>query len=66
MACWLRFEHQGDIGSGVLHGDGIAVHAGDMFKDPVATGQVLALAAMTVLTLRTTRFNGPSQETRSK
>ena len=50
MAHWIRFEHQGQIGFGQLDNGVIAIHRGDMFTDPVATGESLALDAVTVLT----------------
>ena len=50
MAHWIRYEHQGKIGFGQLDSGIIAIHRGDMFADPVATGESLALEAVTVLT----------------
>lgn len=47
---WLRFDHQGRAGFGALEGQLINVHTGDMFADPVPTGEVIALEAVTVLT----------------
>ncbi len=44
MADWVRFEHQGEIGFGVLSDDAINVHSGDMLDAPSATGELLALA----------------------
>ena len=44
MTHWLRFEHQGTPGFGSLDGEQVLVHGGDMFDAPVATGQRLALA----------------------
>ena len=50
MARFLRFDHQGTVGFGTLDGDTITVHRGDMFADPGATGEALALADVTLLT----------------
>lgn len=50
MAHWIRYEHNGNRGFGKLDGDAIAVFRGDMFSDPVASGELLKLAAVTVLT----------------
>ena len=50
MAHWIRFEHRGQTGFGVLENDGIRVHAGDMFGGARPTGAKLDLAAVTVLT----------------
>ena len=50
MAHWIRFEHQGRTGFGVIESDRIHVHAGDMFGVTQPTGEVLPLAAVTVLT----------------
>jgi 2-keto-4-pentenoate hydratase/2-oxohepta-3-ene-1,7-dioic acid hydratase in catechol pathway len=47
---WLRFSHQGRTGFGTLAGNEIAVHEGDMFDAPRATGATLALDAVKVLT----------------
>lgn len=49
MPHWIRFEHEGQPGFGTLDGDVIAVHAGDMFDAPNATGQHLPLASVRVL-----------------
>ena len=43
MTRWIRFEHVGTVGFGTLTDDAIAVHAGDMFDAPTATGVVLRL-----------------------
>ncbi|MBE0621344.1 MAG: DUF2437 domain-containing protein, partial [Burkholderiales bacterium] len=50
MAHWIRFEHQGQAGFGVLENDNIKVHSGDMFGGAKPTGAVVALAAVKVLT----------------
>lgn len=31
MAHWIRFEHQGRAGFGMLENESIKVHSGDMF-----------------------------------
>ncbi len=49
MTRWIRFEHQSHIGFGVLEGERIAVHAGDMFNEPAATTEVLELDAVDIL-----------------
>ena len=46
MAQWLRYTHQGNVGFGQLQGDQIAVHAGDLFANPKATGQFLKVAEL--------------------
>jgi 2-keto-4-pentenoate hydratase/2-oxohepta-3-ene-1,7-dioic acid hydratase in catechol pathway len=50
MARWLRFVHQGRAGFGMLDGQLINVHTGDMLEDPVPTGESLSLDAVTLLT----------------
>ncbi len=50
MAHWIRFEHQGRAAFGVLEGESIRVHAGDMFGSAQPTGATVALAAVKVLT----------------
>jgi 2-keto-4-pentenoate hydratase/2-oxohepta-3-ene-1,7-dioic acid hydratase in catechol pathway len=49
MAHWIRFEHQGSIGFGVLENENIRIHSGDMFAGAQATGAVVSLAAVKVL-----------------
>ncbi len=46
---WIRFEHRGTTRFGTLAGDRIAVHEGDMFERPVATGESVALAEAKLL-----------------
>ncbi len=46
---WVRYEHDGSVGFGTLHADAIAVHQGDMFASPQATGRTLPLAAVKLL-----------------
>jgi len=50
MDKWLRFEHAGKTGFGKLQGDTITVYQGDMFSNPAATSQTLALSAVRLLT----------------
>lgn len=50
MAHWMRFEHDGKSGFGTLDGETIAVHTGDMFAGPQATGETLSLDDVKVLT----------------
>ena len=50
MAQWLRFSHQGKTGFGILEGEQIRVHSGNMFDSPQATGETLALSGVKVLT----------------
>jgi ketopantoate reductase/2-keto-4-pentenoate hydratase/2-oxohepta-3-ene-1,7-dioic acid hydratase in catechol pathway len=50
MAHWIRFDKAGKAGFGTLSGDTIAVHSGDMFANPKATGATLKLAEVRVLT----------------
>ena len=46
MAHWVRFEPDG---FGQLEGDTIAVHTGDMFDSPAATGERIKLASVRLL-----------------
>ena len=41
---WMRFSHAGTPGFGLLAGDQVQVHSGNMFDHPQPTGQVLPLA----------------------
>ena len=41
---WMRFSHAGATGFGLLAGNQVQVHRGDMFNSPQPTGQVLPLA----------------------
>ncbi|MDE2240082.1 MAG: fumarylacetoacetate hydrolase family protein [Rhodospirillales bacterium] len=45
---WVSFTHEGRDGFGLLQGESIKVHEGDMFAQPRATGTVLPLAAVTL------------------
>ncbi len=49
MALWIRFERAGQTGFGTLEGDAVAVHDGDMFADPVATPETVALKTLKLL-----------------
>lgn len=50
MTIWIRFRHQSAIGFGSLDGGRIAVHTGDLFDAPKASGQTLALKDVELLT----------------
>ncbi|MBU6425434.1 MAG: fumarylacetoacetate hydrolase family protein [Rhodospirillales bacterium] len=45
---WVSFTHEGRDGFGLLQGESIKAHEGDMFAQPRATGTVLPLAAVTL------------------
>lgn len=47
---WLRFRHQGRTAFGVLEGEQVAVHSGDMFGESEATGERLPVAELEWLT----------------
>jgi 2-keto-4-pentenoate hydratase/2-oxohepta-3-ene-1,7-dioic acid hydratase in catechol pathway len=49
MTHWIRFQHAGATGFGTLEDDRIAVHEGDMFDAPAATGEHLSLQQITPL-----------------
>jgi 2-keto-4-pentenoate hydratase/2-oxohepta-3-ene-1,7-dioic acid hydratase in catechol pathway len=49
MTHWVRFEDHGGPRFGVLDGEAIRVHAGDMFEAPAPTGEVVALAGARLL-----------------
>ena len=49
MTLWVRFEHEGKLGFGILTQDTIAVHTGSMFDSPEATGRSISLAAARLL-----------------
>ncbi|MBI4207462.1 MAG: DUF2437 domain-containing protein [Betaproteobacteria bacterium] len=49
MAKWLRYEHGGRCGFGQLHGETLTVYEGDMYGNPNATSQTLALSAVKLL-----------------
>ena len=46
---WLRYAHAGQVGFGVLEGDTVHVHRGDLFGEHEATGEYLALAEVDLL-----------------
>ena len=48
MAQWLSYTHKGQAGFGVLNGDLIDVHVGDMFASPHSSGVQLDLAKVQV------------------
>jgi 2-keto-4-pentenoate hydratase/2-oxohepta-3-ene-1,7-dioic acid hydratase in catechol pathway len=50
MSNWVRFEHQGRPCTGILEGEEIAVHDGDMFSSPHPTGLNIPRAGVTLLT----------------
>lgn len=47
---WLRFSHAGRTGFGLLEGGSVLVHEGDMFGSMHATGELLALGEVALLT----------------
>ncbi|PIW30588.1 MAG: 2-hydroxyhepta-2,4-diene-1,7-dioate isomerase [Rhodospirillales bacterium CG15_BIG_FIL_POST_REV_8_21_14_020_66_15] len=49
MTLWIRYERQGAEGFGILDGDVITVHSGDMFRGAQSTGETVALADVRVL-----------------
>ena len=49
MTHWIRFEHAGATRFGTIEDDRIAVHEGDMFDAPTATGEDLSLDQVTPL-----------------
>lgn len=49
MPHWIRYEHQGETGYGTLADGFIAVHEGDMFDAPRATGRQVKLEDVRVL-----------------
>jgi 2-keto-4-pentenoate hydratase/2-oxohepta-3-ene-1,7-dioic acid hydratase in catechol pathway len=50
MAQWIRFEHGGKSGFGVLDDDVIVLHSGDMFADAKPTGDKINLSDAKILT----------------
>ena len=50
MAQWVRFRHEDRTEFGVLEGEYIAVHSGDMFDGAMPTGESRALADVSLLT----------------
>ncbi len=45
-ARWLRCEHEGRARLGLLEGDAVRLHDGDLFGKPTATGEVLPLQGL--------------------
>jgi 2-keto-4-pentenoate hydratase/2-oxohepta-3-ene-1,7-dioic acid hydratase in catechol pathway len=43
---WLRFRHHGTTGFGVLDGDHVRCHTGDLFDAPAPTGESLPIAGL--------------------
>ena len=43
---WLRFEHRGSLACGLLDGDVVHVHRGNLFEAPEATGETVPLAGI--------------------
>ncbi len=48
MAQWLSFHHKGILGFGQVHGNQIAVYSGDLFDQPKATGEMLAMEEVVI------------------
>jgi 2-keto-4-pentenoate hydratase/2-oxohepta-3-ene-1,7-dioic acid hydratase in catechol pathway len=48
MAHWVGYTYREQAGFGLLAGDGIHIHTGDLFTHPQPTGEVLALADVTI------------------
>lgn len=49
MAYWLRYRHEENIGFGLLEGQTIHIYDGEMFDDPISTGQSIKLQDVTML-----------------
>jgi 2-keto-4-pentenoate hydratase/2-oxohepta-3-ene-1,7-dioic acid hydratase in catechol pathway len=49
MTHWIRFQHADATGFGTIEDNRIAVHEGDMFDAPAATGETLSLDQVTPL-----------------
>lgn len=50
MTTWVRFQHRETTAFGSLHGDEIRLHEGDLFNQPVPTGETLQLEQVQLLT----------------
>jgi 2-keto-4-pentenoate hydratase/2-oxohepta-3-ene-1,7-dioic acid hydratase in catechol pathway len=50
VATWIRFERAGRTELGQLVADEIKIHRGDIFETPQATGECVALSAVSLLT----------------
>ena len=49
MTLWGRFEHSGTVGFGILEGDTINIHQGDMFSAPSPSADTLGLSDVKLL-----------------
>ncbi len=49
MTRWVRFRHEGRVGFGVQEGEAVAVHQGELFAGPRATGETVALRDVELL-----------------
>ena len=49
MPLWARVAHEGRECFGIVDGDALRVHAGNMFADPQETGEVIPLSAAKLL-----------------
>src|ERR1700733_2474463 len=50
MTSWVRFRSiAGSIGRGILQGEGIAVHSGEMFESPQPSGLAVGIGEVTLL-----------------
>lgn len=49
VALWIRFEFEGAAQFGLLEGDRLSVHEGDMFSQAAPTGQTLPLNSVRVV-----------------
>jgi 2-dehydropantoate 2-reductase len=50
MTSWIRFEKDGKAGVGILEGEMISVHSGDMFAGVKPNGEKIRLTEVTILT----------------
>ena len=50
MTNWVRFHNSNETAFGMLEGETVHVHSGDMFGDNEKTGESLALSQVTLLT----------------
>ncbi len=49
MSHWVRFEYLGCEKFGVVRNDHVAIYEGDMFEDPIPTGDLLPLTDVRIL-----------------
>ena len=49
MPNWIRCRHQGEIRLGILDGERVEMHAGDLFDSPAPTGEHAALGEVELL-----------------